>query len=147
MCFEMRSASEWWSSWFWYLNIIVSGLNRAWISAKGIKVWHWRCVWMKSDQEELLQVIVLVPFGVQRVPHGVCWVALPWTIHHHLSKGVWQSCKIHKHCLLSLLSRNWRQHWIQDNLVHNVVWNVFETWNPQMLPSPKVIKLQILQMH
>lgn len=133
MCFETRSASEWWSSCFWFLNIIVSGLSWAGISAKGIKVWHWLCVWMQSDQEELLQVIVLVPFGVQRVPHCVCWVALPWTVHHHLSEGVWQSCKIHKHRLLRLLSRNWSQHWIQDHLVHNVFWNWFETWNPRML--------------
>lgn len=135
MCFEMRSSSEW-RSWFWYRNI-VSGLNWAGISAQ---VWHSLCVWMQSDQEELLQVIVLVPFGVQRVPHGVCRVALPWTVHHHLSKGVWQSCKIHKQCLLRLLSRNWRRHWIQGPLVQcglKCIWN----------RSPKIIKLQILQMH
>lgn len=49
--------------------------------------------WTQSDQEELLQVIVLVPFGVQSVPHCVCRVALSWTVHHHFSEGVWQPCK------------------------------------------------------
>lgn len=35
-----------------------------------------------------LQVIVLVPLGIKCVSHSVCRVALPWTVHHHLGKGI-----------------------------------------------------------
>lgn len=39
-----------------------------------------------------LQVVMLVPLGVQRVPHGVRGVALPRAVHHHFGKGVRQPC-------------------------------------------------------
>lgn len=39
-----------------------------------------------------LQVVVLVPLGVQGVPHSVCRVALSRTVHHHLGEGIGEAC-------------------------------------------------------
>lgn len=40
-----------------------------------------------------LQIIMLVPLWVQRIPHSICWVALSWAVHHHFGKRIWQPCK------------------------------------------------------
>lgn len=39
------------------------------------------------------QVIVLVPFRVERVPHSVCGMALPRAVHNNLGERIGEACR------------------------------------------------------